>query len=297
MIKFNYSQIRVFNMVARLSNISAAAGRLGVTQPAITAQIRTLEKAYGVMLFERSNTGVRLTELGRKLYRETASLEEQEEVIEGILGDSSILKTGELRIISGAPSLCVSLVSDFNRLYPGVRLDVRFGNWGRVTGAIFERQADVAILTDPPPDERLHLMDLVDQSLDCLVPANHALAAREIISFADLADHPVIFRNGDSLTQRLVDDSLSKAAVRIDPMISMETREAVYDAVAEGMGIGFMLSAASKRQEGVCRIPIREVPERFPERVFCLKPNLRRRVVQAFFEVAEEWADRQAGTA
>ncbi|RED44840.1 LysR substrate-binding domain-containing protein [Aestuariispira insulae] len=293
MAKFNYSQIRAFNAVARLSNISAAANRLGVTQPAITAQIRTLEKSYGVMLFERSNTGVRLTKLGRQLYRETASLDEQEEVIDHILGESAELKTGELRIVSGAPSLCVELLSEFNRLYPQVRLDVRFGNWGRVTSAIFERQADLAILTNPPEDEKLHMVHLIDQRLDCLVPEHHPLAQQASVSFRELADYPVIFRNGASITQRTVDDCLARAGLRLEPMVSLETREAVYEAVAEGMGVGFMLSAASKRQEKVRRVPILEAPENHPEKLFCLRPNLRRRVVQAFFDVAEEWAHGQ----
>ena len=293
MTKFNYSQIRAFNAVARLSNISAAADRLGVTQPAITAQIRALEKSYGVMLFERSNTGVCLTPLGRNLYRETAGLEEQEEVIDHILSDSAELKSGELRIISGAPSLCVSLVAEFNRVYPGVKLDVRFGNWGTVTRAIWERQADLAILTQPPADDKLHSFDLVDQTLDCLLPEGHPLTKQHNIRMADLRDYPVIFRNGQSFTQRALQECMDKSGVTLTPALSFETREAVIDAVAEGVGIGFMLSAASKRTGGLNRKPLAEAGEKFPETVFCLKTNLRRRVIQAFFQVAENWSRNQ----
>ena len=293
MSKFNYSQIRAFNAVARLSNISAAADRLGVTQPAITAQIRALEKSYGVMLFERSNTGVTLTRLGRELYRETAGLEEQEEVIDHILSESSELKSGELRIISGAPSLCVSLVAEFNRVHPGVQLDVRFGNWGTVTTAIWERQADLAILTQPPVDEKLESYDLVDQTLDCLLPEGHPLAGKEEISLADLRGHPVIFRNGQSMTQRVVQDCMDRTGITLTPSLRFETREAVIDAVAEGVGIGFMLSAASKRREGLCRKPLADAAEKFPETVFCLKSNMRRRVIQAFFQVAETWSKQE----
>lgn len=68
------------------------------------------------------------------------------------------------------------------------------------------------------------------------------------------------------------------------------SREAVYEAMTSGFGIGFMLVAASRRRDGVHLRPLRELPESYPEAVFCLRPRYQRRMVRSVCDLAGEMA-------
>jgi len=284
-----YSQLRAFNAVAREGSISRAARRLGVSQPAITAHIRALEKGFGVLLFERTGSGVRMTPLARTLLEQTENIGAVEEIAAEILSASRALHTGELRIAAGAPNPAMSLIAEYRRRYPGVRVTATFGNWAQVCEALFERRCDAAILTGAPKDERLSVAPLVDQTIVALVPKGHRLAsAGGAVSLRELARERVIFRTTQSLTQKSVEACLREHDVSIDPVLVLEAREAVLEAVAQGLGIGFMFDLAVTRVDGVLHLSIRELTDTFSEDVFCLRTNRRRRVVAALFELAEE---------
>ncbi|WP_407807767.1 LysR family transcriptional regulator, partial [Staphylococcus aureus] len=78
--------------VAKEGSFSSAARRLGLSQPAITAQVKALEQSYGVLLFERRGDGARMTPLAKSLFQETQELHVIEAVAADILGASSALK-------------------------------------------------------------------------------------------------------------------------------------------------------------------------------------------------------------
>jgi DNA-binding transcriptional LysR family regulator len=68
----NYNHLNYFHVAATEGTVAAAAGRLGVTQPTVSEHIRTLERSLGVLLFERTSSGLRLTEAGRVAFEQTA---------------------------------------------------------------------------------------------------------------------------------------------------------------------------------------------------------------------------------
>src|SRR5262245_14620874 len=291
--KVSFSQIRAFNAVAREGSVSRAARRLGVSQPAISAQIRALEKDFGVLLFERTGNGVRLTALARTLLAQTESIDGVEALVADVLANSRALHSGELRIAAGAPNPAMSLIAEYRRRYPGVQVTATFGNWAQVSKEVLEKRCDVAVLTGAPDDARLSVTPLVDQRIVALVPKGHRLAyGASPVPLRELARERVIFRTAASLTQRTIDACLAANRISIDPVLVLEAREAVLEAVAQGLGIGFMFDLAVTRIDGVVHMPIEELPQTFSEDVFCLKANRRRRAVSALFDLAEEIAAR-----
>jgi molybdate transport repressor ModE-like protein len=289
MHKVSYAQLRAFNAVAREGSVSLAAQVLGVSQPAVSAHIRSLEEAFGVQLFVRTGRGTDLTSLGKALYAQSVSLNDIEEAATEILSSSNALKTGDLRVMCGAPNPAMALIAEFCRRYPGIRVTATFGNWDQVASAIFERECDVAILTQAPDDERVIRRRYVAQRIVALVPQKHRLAQRrKSISLCDLAKEPLIFRSDQSLTQNTVNDRFRELGLEIRPSLVLEAREAVYEAAAQDLGIGFMFEFASTRTDGVVRLPIKELPQTFTEDIFCLKPQFRRRAVAALFDLVAE---------
>lgn len=102
----------------------------------------------------------------------------------------------------------------------------------------------------------------------------------------DLSDRTVLFRTNDSLTQRTVNDRLSRLGLSLQPLMTLEAREAIYEACAQGLGVGFMFDAASTRADCVARVRIAELSESYPEHVFCLSAVSRLRTMRAFFDLA-----------
>ena len=278
------TQLRAFNEVASTGSFSRAARSLGISQPAITAQIKSLEEAFEVRLFERTSTGAELTPLGDRLFQRTAELRDTERDAAGILLSSRAMEVGELSIAAGAPGPAMRHVAHFRRRYPGVRIDISFGNWQDVVTAVRDRQVDLGILTEAPSGSTILRRPLLMQSLVALVPATHPLARCRVLKLADLQNQPLLFRSGRSQTQRELNAALRAHGLTLEPLFWLESREAVYEAAAQGLGIGFMFDAATRRSDDVVRVPIHEIPGEFPEYAFCLATRASTDVVRAFME-------------
>lgn len=285
----SWVQLRAFNAVFKDGSISKAAQRLGLTQPAVTAQIRALERAHDVLLFERTGSGMKPTMLALRLYAETDGLDTIADVAAELLGASRALEIGELSIAVGAPNPAMALIAEYHRRFPGVRITTSFGNWGEVTAAIRERRCDVAIATEAPKDDEIVFTSFASQRVVAVVAPGHPLARRpQPISLSEIVSHTVIFRPSLSLTQQKLEAALSRTGLAVSPRVTLGTREALIEAVTQGLGVGFMFEQATNRREGLVRLAVTELAEVHREDVFCLTPCRRRRAVAALFELAEE---------
>jgi LysR family transcriptional regulator, low CO2-responsive transcriptional regulator len=284
-----HAQLRSFNAVVSEGNMSSAARKLGLSQPAVTAQIRALESNFGVLLFERTGSGVRMTPLAHRLYAETRGLGEIEDLAFNILTASQSLQSGDLHIMCGAPNPAMQLIAEYRRLYPGVRVTATFGNWHDVKSALFDFRCDAAIVTEAPDHPDLLVSAYRSQRIVALLHPSHPLAQKaDGLSLHDLKDQPLIFRIEHSLTQKTIDDALQANRITVSPVLKLGAREALYEAVTEGLGIGFMFELAVIRNDGLVRLPITELPTAFMENVACLSKNMRRREVAALMSLARE---------
>ena len=150
-----YSQLRAFHAVARERSFSAAAARLGITQPAVSIQVRELEQGYGLALFERCGGDVALSAAGSGLFELTSQMFQAEARAREFLNASRELETGSLTLAADGPHVALQVVALFHRRYPGVELAVSLGNARVVRNQVLERQVDAAVLANPPDEARL----------------------------------------------------------------------------------------------------------------------------------------------
>ena len=268
MVRPSPSQLRVFNAVARHGSFSAAAVELGISQPAVSTQIRSLERAHGAQLCDRGRKGVTLTELGRELFRATQRLDDLLDESAQILGQSAALARGSLTIAAGAPNPAMALGARFQKAHPSVQLTVRFGDWNDVVRDVAERHADVGILTEAPGEEPFMRVPCAPLRLVALVPSGHRLAGQARTTLAALARERLILRTGTSITQRSLQRIAERAGTVLMPGLVLGSREAVFEAVAAGVGIGFAFDGASSRRDGLARVPIADAKQAFEEYVF-----------------------------
>ena len=138
----NHAQLRAFNAVANESSFTKAARALGVSQPAVTIQIKALEESYGTALLLRRGHKVSLTELGLSLLDITRRIFSLEQEAEELLTEARHLRAGHLKVGADGPYFVMELLAAFIARYPGVRVTVAMGNSETVVRDLLDYRTD-----------------------------------------------------------------------------------------------------------------------------------------------------------
>ncbi|MDD9876252.1 MAG: LysR substrate-binding domain-containing protein [Magnetovibrio sp.] len=283
------TQLRAFHAVARDGGFSAAAERLGLTQPALTIQVRNLERTYGLRLFERAGDGVRLTGAGRELFRLTGEFFGVQDRIAAFLSASRDLETGELNLAADGPHLAAQLIAAFRARYPAVRVSLALGNASEVWRDLAENRADAVIAAAQPADPANHVVALGEGRLVMLAAAGHGWADRGRIAIGELQGADAVLRERLSNTRRTVNRALREAGVSLGRVLELDSREAVVEAVAAGLGVGFVFSSEVTPDPRVRAVDLDGVAAVNREVVACLNSRRGSHVVRAFLDVAADW--------
>lgn len=287
----NPAQLRAFHAVATEGSFTAAARRLGVTQPTISSQVKALEDAYGVRLFERLGRGVLPTETGRALHDITRRLYTLEEEARELLDDAQALRTGQIKVGADGPHHVIPLLAAFVSRFPELDVSLEMGNAAHVMRAVRDSRIDVAVLAQPDDDPRLHAIELATSALVLFVPVEHPWAGRVTVSLASVADQRMILREAASATRRIFQQALDRAGVEPQSVMQIESREAVREAVAAGLGIGVVSRAELDPDPRLHALEVDDASLTITEYVVCLQERRRLRVVRAFLEVVEEFLE------
>jgi len=283
------TQLRAFDLVAREGSFSGAADQAGLTQPALTIQVRNLEQTYGIRLFIRSGDGARLTSAGEDLFRLTREMFETQDRIGHFLAASRDLETGVIRLSADGPHLATRIIALFRTQYPGVQVSLALGNAPEVWDDLAEARADAVIAAGAKNVAANHLIALQESRLVVLVAADHPWARQRGISIRRLAGQPSVLRERRSNTRRTVDRLLRENNVSLGDRLELGSREAVIEAVAAGLGIGFIFASETTPDPRVRAITLRDAEARNSEVAACLQSQRNRHVVRAFMETAASW--------
>ncbi len=281
-----YTQLRAFDAVAREGSFSRAATLLGVTQPALTIQVRALEATYGVKLFLRQGRSIVLTEVGERLYKKSRQLAGIEDEIRMTLDASQGTHSGSLRLAVDGPHIVMGLFAKYLERYPNVGLSVAAGNTSFVRQQLLDRRVDLAILPGVQKHPRIHAVPLWYHTAVLIVPNTHAWAGRRSMNIEDLDGQPMIVREEGSMTRRIVNEALSRAGVRPRIVLELGSREALCEAVSAGLGHGVIWEIEAYGSTRFRTLPFRNARIQSTDYVACLKSDRMRPIVKSFFQVA-----------
>lgn len=284
----NYAHLRAFHAVATEGGFTRAAVSLGVTQPTLSAQVKALEDSYGVALFDRRGRGIVATTLARQLLEITRRLFLLEEEAQELLARARDLTTGHLRVSADGPYHVVPFLATFAQRYPAVHISLAIGNSQEVLDALLHYQADVAVVADLEPDARLETILCAENRLVVFVPRQHPWARRRAIRLADLEGQPMVLRELGSMTRRLFERATTKAKVNPRVVMEIESREAVREAVATGLGIGVVSEPEFGNDERLVSVPVADGDLVLREYVVCLRERRNLRVVAAFLDLVRK---------
>jgi DNA-binding transcriptional LysR family regulator len=230
--------LRYFLAVAQALNFTRAAETLYVSQPALSKQIRALERQLRVTLFERGPSTVRLTRAGAELVPYAEAMVESWEGAK-----HSLSKASDCTLVIGMhtspgrgilPRVRAMMVASC----PDVELDLRHSPWSDRTAGLSDRSTDAAFVWLPLPQPPYRWVTIAREPRLVALPNDHRLAARSSVSITELLDEPFLALPASAGPLRdywLALEERDGHPVRVQAEIN-DTEE-TYEAVASGIGI------------------------------------------------------------
>jgi DNA-binding transcriptional LysR family regulator len=238
-------QLAAFCEVVERASFSLAAERLGVTQPAVSLQVRALEKRLGTKLLDRSGRRVAPTEAGLRLYRgaqRLLALEEQ--LVDELTGGAEGELQGVLEIGSSTgPSIMLALLMcEFQREHPGVQIALSVFDTQRVVERVAARQIELGVVGAAPRHRGVQFEPFFRDEVILVVPPGHEFAGRTVTLDELRAASLIVMQDGAGVRQ-VIEDELRARGVRLrdlDVRLELGLQESVKTAVQRGYGVTFI---------------------------------------------------------
>jgi DNA-binding transcriptional LysR family regulator len=243
-------QLAAFCAVVERRSFSQAAEQLGVTQPAVSLQVRALEKRLGTRLLDRSGRHVEPTESGRRLYRGAQRLLTLEaQLVDELAAGAEGALAGPLAIgASTGPAAIVvpQLLCEFQELHSGVRVALEVHDTSAVVELVADRRLELGIVGAAPRHRGVRYEPFAHDDVVLVCPPGHRFAGREIESDELVSETLVVMQEGAGV-RRVVEDELRRLGLRLrdlDIRLQLGLQESVRSAVLAGYGVTFISRAA-----------------------------------------------------
>ena len=277
--------LRSFHAVALHSGFSAAARAMNISQPTLSTQVKALEKRYDVELFSRIRRDVHLTPAGQELYQTTLRLMQNESEAEDLLNSFKGLEAGSLRIAAVGPFHATDMMVDFKLRYPKINISIQFGNSQRSFERLLAYGADVGLIAEVKADPRVVTLPYSSHEVVVFANSDHPFFNRESISIHELKDQKVVQREIGSTTRIAMERALQEHDVSIDVVVEIGSREGIWKAVEQGLGIGFVADFEFVPHPNLRSIPIQDADINTQYFLAYLKEREMSRLIGAFCEV------------
>jgi DNA-binding transcriptional LysR family regulator len=254
----DFEQLRTFMEVSRLRSFSRAAEKLSVTQPAISAQIRTLENEVGARLFDRDGGKVTFTAAGKVFEPFAEHCLQCHNHIMVTVGELHRTPRGEISVSANeATSLYVlpAVFAQFKRQYSRVGLSVVRADRLRTIESVLSREVDFGVVSLPVKDPRLTVDSLHRDDVVLVAPSSHPLAARDSVKFAEILPHALLLPK-QGRQRELIEDLFRNNDVQPRVAMEVESSELLKRLIVAGLGIGFLprSNVAEDTKSGALRI-------------------------------------------
>ena len=243
-------QLAAFCAVIERQSFSLAAERLGVTQPAVSLQVRALEKRLGRQLLDRSGRRVVPTEAGLRLYRgaqRLLALEEQ--LVEEVAAEEEGTLRGRLEIgASTGPggSVLPPLLCEFQRRNPELTVALSVLDTQRVIDLVARRELELGVVGAARRQRSVSFEPLFRDEVVLVCPPGHPFAGKTL-SLDELRSEPLVVMQEGAGVRAVIEEELRRAGIRLrdlDVHLELGLQESVKSAVTAGYGVTFISRSA-----------------------------------------------------
>jgi DNA-binding transcriptional LysR family regulator len=267
-ISMEFIQLRSFALIARERSVTRAAVRLGLTQPALSLQIKALEAELGEALFARQRRQMRLTPAGEVLYRHVQTVLATLEEARAEVASLRQLLRGHLALATSDTNSAYVLpvvLQQFRALYPQVRLDIRNRMSSQVLHLVLEHEVEFGIATLPLVHRQVTTELLFHREEVVICPPDHPLSQASVLSLAQVSPYPLLVLSPGSTSRRLLDTAFAQAGVAMQVAMNLGSIDVLKRFVAIGLGVAIVprVVVAEEAQHGhLVAVPIQDLPAR-----------------------------------
>ena len=247
----NLNQLRAFYQAAKHMNFSRAAKTLFITQPAVTAQVKLFEDSLELKLFKKKGGRPYLTDEGKTIYEYARKIFEYEEEIEKAVEEIKHLRQGTLCIGTArtySRYFMPLLISRFRERHPHIKIQLDEGSSEDMIQSLLDLKNELAIVAKAKKPQGIRFISFSQEELVLILPPDHDLAKKKVVSFEELTDEMIIMKETGSGTRGLVNELFAKNGY--SPKLLMETSDAemIKLLVQHGEGISFLVRTSVSRE-------------------------------------------------
>ncbi len=243
--------LKVFCDLVENESFSRAAKRNGITQSAVSQQLRAMEKHFGVLIVDRSQKQFLLTREGGRLYESAkdilhryeklrSELQEMKRIISGTIHVSTVYSIGLHEL---PPYL-----KKFLKAYPSVNVRVEYRRSNLVYEDILHNSVDLGLVAYPSRMRQLEVVPFKEDRLVVVCSTDHELANRDEVALDELADYKFVSFEPDIPTRKAIDQVFRDARVVMDPGVEFDNIETVKRAVEIDAGIAILPEVTVKQE-------------------------------------------------
>ncbi len=282
-------------MVAKYRNFTTAAQLLNVTQPAVSLQIKSLEKSYGIHLFNKVGRQLTLTDAGEILYQYADKIFTMTTQMVQTLNDLKQMKYGTLKIgttSTFAHYFMPDLIASYQKFYPEIRVILSEGSSSFTLQTVLENKNELGIIGRLPYPEGIKSIPLMKQELWLVASPNYPNILKKVegVSVLQLQEFPLIFREMGSSIRYVITGFCETH--HIIPTVRIESGSLAFikDLVIQGYGLSFFIKTAvidDIRRKKLIPIPIRGGNPQLDIDIVFREKSLFSHAAKAFMDIIE----------
>lgn len=287
------NQLEVLVTVAQEQSFSRAAKTLHRTQPAVSQAIQRLELELGESLFDRSSKDGTLTAAGRVLFDVAQQMLNLRLGAHAALKELKDLHRGKLTLSANEYTVMYLLpvIPVFRARHPHIKVEVKRSLASRIPAEILGRDIEIGVVSYKPGDAAIASVPVMTDELALIVPPNHPLANKEVVSVKDLGAESFVAHNVASPYREKVVRTFEKYKTPLNISMEMPTLEAIKRFVEQGMGVALVprLTAQSEiARKQVVAVTVREMRLERSIHLIYRKGATLSHAARAFLRVARE---------
>lgn len=242
MRRYTLRQLDTFLEVARELSISRAAEKLHVTQPAVSMQMRQLEEAVDMPLYEQTGRKIRLTDAGQDFQQYAIGAIAQLKQLEDAMAERRGLKKGrvELAIVSTAKYFVPMLLVLFRKKFPAIEVVLQIHNRESIMSLLTRNEIDLVIMGHTPDTIDCAATAFATNPMGIISAPGHPLSRRRHAPLAILNDQEFVVRESGSGTRQLMERLFAEHEINPHIVMEMPSNETIKQAVMAGMGLSFL---------------------------------------------------------
>lgn len=288
--------LRAFVAVVEKGGFGQASEYLGVSQPAVSTQIASLEQCLGLILLNR-RPKLEMTVPGRELFNRARLVLSRVDEIDTAMSELRRVERGQLCLGYSTPHHAMPLLARYRSAFPTISITMQMGNTTELLNLISECRVDVGIMALPRPLEDFHAIRIERPDLCLCIPAGHPLSAGTRIEPGAVADYPIVLREPGSVTRQVFESICAEAGVSVTPSLVAASNGAVIEAVRAGLGVGPVFSGTVVDSADLSVLPFGATPPDSGVFAVSLRETLGLPTVRAFFDMLSQGAPGGNGRA